>query len=163
MMKYIGTLLANGVLLVLVACSNGTQDHVELSSDHSQDRQAEIHEAIMSIKKDIESANISGLQAMHLKSEKFTKFGPRNFERQDVESANETEAAFFSSIASASYEVQDLKIDVFGDVGIATYYPQVSFVRRGEEVEVSGRQSLVFLKTKAGWKIVHEHGTIRSQ
>ncbi len=115
----------------------------------------------MSIKADIESSNIGGLKALHLESEKFTKFGPRSFERQDVASTNASEAAFFSSITNAKYEARDLQIDVFGDVGIATYYPEVSFVKDGNDVEVSGRQTLVFLKTDSGWKLVHEHGTIR--
>ena len=38
-----------------------------------------------SIVKDAESANIEGLKAVHLDSDKFTKFGPRSFDRQDVE------------------------------------------------------------------------------
>ena len=111
------------------------------------------------IKADIESSNIEGLQALHLESERFTKFGPRSFERQDVAGTNASEAAFFSSITDAKYEARDLKIDVFGDVGIATYYPEVSFVKDGNLIEVSGRQTLVFLKTDSGWKLVHEHGT----
>lgn len=115
----------------------------------------------MTIKQDIETANIAGLQDAHLDSERFSKFGPRRFERQDVEATNQSEAAFFSSISEASYEVKDLKIDVFGDVGIATYYPEASFVRSGERIKSSGRQTLVFLNTSAGWKLVHEHGTGR--
>ena len=121
----------------------------------------EIREAILGIKADIESSNIPGLQRIHLNSEKFSKFGPRNFERPDVTSTNRSEAAFFSSIREATYEVRDLKIDVFGDVGIATYYPEVSFVRDGVRVASSGRQTLVFLRTDSGWKLVHEHGTTR--
>lgn len=111
---------------------------------------------------DIETTNIQGLQFLHLDSEKFSKFGPRSFERQDVTGTNESEAAFFSSISDADYQVEELKIDVFGDVGIVTYYPQVSFIREGEEVEVRGRQTLVFVRTADGWKIVHEHGTVRN-
>ena len=105
------------------------------------------------------TANIEGLKAAHLVSDKFTKFGPRNFNRQDVASTNESEAAFFTSISDLNMEVKDLKIDVFGDFGIATYYPHFSFVQDGEEKKGSSRQTLVFLKTKKGWKIVHEHGT----
>ena len=105
------------------------------------------------------TANIEGLQAAHLDSDKFTKFGPRSFERQDVASTNASEAAFFGTISDFDQEIQDLKIDVFGDVGIATYYPHVSFVQDGVEKTGSGRQTLVFLRTADGWKIVHEHGT----
>ena len=83
------------------------------------------------------------------------------FDRQDLASTNASEAAFFSSISNLEYEARDLKIDVFGGVGIATYYPHVSFIKDGEVKTVDGRQTLVFLNTSDGWKIVHEHGTIR--
>jgi len=58
-------------------------------------------------------------------------------------------------------EAKDIKIDVFGDVGIATYYPHFSFEKNGVESKGEGRQTLVFLKTNEGWKIIHEHGTKR--
>ena len=96
-------------------------------------------------------------------SEKFTKFGPRKFDRQDVDSTNKSEAAHFGSIGNFKQEVKDLKIDVFGDIGIATYYPYVSFVKSGKEIKANGRQTLVFLNTEEGWKIVHEHGTIKKE
>ena len=147
--------------LSLSGCSVEQQGAKDLANAPFVEQQSEIREAVLSIKADIESSNIEGLQAAHLDSEKFTKFGPRGFERQDVTRANESEAAFFSSITDVEYKVKDLKIDVFGDVGIATYYPEVSFVRDGSDVAVTGRQTFVFLKTDSGWKLVHEHGTIR--
>jgi hypothetical protein len=123
--------------------------------------EAELRAVVQSIAVDAMTANIEGLQSIHLDSEKFSKFGPRSFERQDLSSTNRSEAAFFSSVADMKYEANDLKIDVFDDVGIVTYYPHVTFTKDGEPKEVHGRQTLVFLKTPDGWKIVHEHGTIR--
>ena len=130
-----------------------------LQAEGTPEAQAELREVIQTIVDDDMKANIEGLQAIHLKSDKFTKFGPREFDRQDVASADESEAAFFSSVEDLTMEVKDLKIDVFGDVAVATYYPHVTFVRDGEKTSTSGRQTLVFLKTPGGWKIVHEHGT----
>lgn len=153
--------LACAASLGLLGCTTAGYELKDLVDNPSYDQQSEIRAAVLSIKSDIESSNIDGLQAAHLESSKFTKFGPRVFERQDVTSTNKTEAAFFSAITDANYEVRDLKIDVFGDVGIATYYPEVSFVRDGKSVEISGRQTLVFVRTDAGWKIAHEHGTVR--
>jgi len=46
-----------------------------------------------------------------------------------VASTNEVEAAFFGSISNYREEVKDLKIDVFGKIGIATYYSHISFVQ----------------------------------
>jgi len=148
-------------LLLLISCTSETPPRQDLISNPFPEAQVELREVIDSIVKDATTANIDGLQAAHLVSDKFTKFGPRSFERQDVANTNASEAAFFGSISRFNQEVKDLKIDVFGDMGIATYYTEVSFVQDGEERKGSGRQTLVFLKTKDGWKIVHEHGTPR--
>ena len=122
----------------------------------------ELRLAVQQIAADIEAGDVVALQSAHLVSDKFTKFGPRTFERQDVDETNTSEAAFFSSISEVEYSTKELKVDVFDDVAIVTYYPQVSFVRDGERRQVEGRQTLVFIDTSVGWKIVHEHGTIRN-
>jgi len=149
------------VLLLLVSCASERHLQQDLINDPFPEAQVELREVVKSLTKDIMTANIEGLQAIHLESDKFTKFGSRSFDRQDLASTNESEAAFFGSVSNMSYEVNKLKIDVFGDIGIVTYYPHLSFMRDGEETKASGRQTLVFLKTKNGWKIVHEHGTTR--
>jgi ketosteroid isomerase-like protein len=76
-----------------------------------------------------------------------------------VAGTNETEAAFFSSISNYMQEVRDLKIDVFDDVAVTTYYPHISYILNDEEIKGSGRQTFVFLRTHDGWKLVHEHST----
>jgi hypothetical protein len=134
---------------------------LSLVNEDFPEAQAQLRDVMRTLANDIMTANIEGLQAAHLLSEKFTKFGPRKFERQDVNDANVSEAEFFGSIHDVDYSVNDLKIDVFGDIGIVTYYPRVSFVRNDEPAKVDGRQTLVFLRTDDGWKIVHEHGTVR--
>jgi len=144
---------------VLVGCTSDNQPERDVVNDSFPDAQAELREVIQSIRNNVMTANIDGIQAIHLESNKFTKFGPRSFERQDLASTNQSEAAFFSSVSITEYEVTDLKIDVFGNIGIATFHPQVTSVKNGEESRASGRQTLVFLKTQTGWKIVHEHGT----
>lgn len=159
-MKQIQLLIVCGLGLLLLGVLGGyTSDSAACQKETVA--KSQIYDAVMAIKKDIENSNIPGLQEAHLNSPKFSKFGPRKFERQDVEATNESEEAFFSSISDASYKVKELKIDVFKDVGIATYYPVVSFVRDGERIKASGRQTLVFINTRDGWKLIHEHGTGR--
>jgi ketosteroid isomerase-like protein len=157
--RYVKPTLLITTILLFASCTGGQSLQPDLVNDSFPEAQAELREVVRSIVNDAEAANIEGLQAAHLVSDKFTKFGPRSFERQDVVSTNESEAAFFGSISEYKQETRDLKIDVYGDVGIATYYPHVSFVQDGEEKTASGRQTLVFLKTDEGWKIIHEHGT----
>ena len=147
--------------MILASCTSARHRQQDLLHDPFPEAQAELREMVNSIASDAMTANIEGLKDMHLKSDKFTKFGPRSFDRQDVAATNESEATFFSSISGVEYEARDLKIDVFGDFGVVTYYPHVSFVRDGTRRVVNGRQTFVFLKTVNGWKLVHEHGTAR--
>ena len=160
--KYRWHIILPPALLLLVSCMSQKPLQQDLINDQVPEVQAERRGVVESIVQDAMTANIEGLQAAHLVSDKFTKVGPRAFDRQDVASTNESEAAFFGAISNFNQEIKDLKIDVFGDIGIATYYPHVSFVQDGEKKEGSGRQTLVFLKTENGWKIVHEHGTAKN-
>lgn len=151
-----------GVMTSLqISCTNRNVNQEDLIQNNFPEVQAELRAVVQSIANDSETANIEGLQAIHLVSDKFTKFGPRSWNRQDVESTNASEAAHFGSIENFKVEVRDLKIDVFGDVAIATYYPYVSFKKDGESKSANGRQTLVFLKANNEWKIIHEHGTKR--
>ena len=159
MNKHYWVFLTSLLLIFLASCSEKKSDQKDIINDLFPEAQSELREVINSIVKDSETANLEGLKASHLLSDKFTKFGPRSFERQDVESTNESELAHFGSISNFKNEIKDLKIDVFGDIGIATFYPHVSFEQDGEEKTGSARQTLVFLKTSEGWKIIHEHGT----
>ena len=159
--KYSLLILAIFMVIIISSCSERRSDQPDIVNDLLPERQSELREVIESIVKDCETANLEGLKAIHLASDKFTKFGPRSFERQDVKSTNESEVAHFGSISNFKAEVKDLKIDVFGDVGIATYYPHVTFEKDGVGRSGSARQTLVFLKTSEGWKIIHEHGTMR--
>lgn len=152
------SLILTFLVLIVASCVNKSKNQ-DLVNDVFEEEQEQIREAIHTIVRDAETANLEGLKDSHLASKKFTKFGPRNFERQDVERTNESELAFFGTVSNYKEEVKDLKIDVLGEVGIATYYRDVSFEQDGEKRSVDLRQTLVFLKTKEGWKIVHEHGT----
>ena len=151
------------VFILFVTCADRKQSNSDLINGTFPELQEELRIAVMAIIKDAETANIEGLQSAHLNSNKFTKFGPRNFDRQNLESTNKSEAAFFGAVSDYKQEIKDMKIDMFGDIGIVTYYPHVSFVRNGETKHGSGRQTFVFLRTGHGWKIVHEHGTARQQ
>ncbi len=95
----------------------------------------------------------------HLKSPKFSKFGPRKHERQTFEETSESEASFFTSITDFTIEPKDMKVDVFGDVAVVTYYPHVTFKKDGKKMKGNGRQTVVFVRTTEGWWIAHEHGT----
>lgn len=148
-------------LFIFISCSETAKDEQDIIKDQYLKEQQEVMDVVNTIVEDAESANLEGLSSIHLDSDKFTKFGPRNFERQNVTQTNNSEVAFFGDDSVTNYkeEVSDLKVDVFGDVAIATYYRSVSYLLNNEEKNASLRQTLVFVKTKDRWKIAHEHGT----
>lgn len=150
------------LLAMLAACASGQADSALDDPVASSTALSELRQAVEAIAQDAMTGNVEGLKNAHLLSDEFTKFGPRSFERQNVQKANASEEAFFSSVTDLTYDVRDLKVDIFGDIGVVTYYPHVTFHRDGQPFQVTGRQTLVFLKTTAGWKIVHEHGTPRN-
>ena len=86
------------VLFLLMSCTSDKLKKPDLINDSFPESQAELRKVVNSIVKDAETANIEGLKTAHLISDKFTKFGPRNFNRQNVTSTNKSEEAFFGSI-----------------------------------------------------------------
>jgi hypothetical protein len=119
----------------------------------------ELRTIIKQIWVDVVSGNLEALRSTHLSSPKFSKFGPRIAERQDVKSTNETETEYVLSISDASFELEDIKVDLFGDVAVTTFYNNYSFIKNNSRVQGKGRVTLVFLNTEEGWKIVHEHSS----
>ncbi len=119
--------------------------------------QAQLREVLKTIIRGAQSANAVGLREGHLISDKFTKFGGRLYERLNFEQTVAGETANITTGQDFTYEVKDLKIDVFDDVAIMTYYGHVTRMVDGEPVQYSFRQTLAFLNTRDGWKIIHEH------
>ena len=146
------------LLLVIASCSEAINERLDIIENQFPEKQQELIEVVNTIVRDAETANLDGLRDIHLISDKFTKFGPRSFERQNVQQTNESELAFFGRVSNYKELVKDLKIDVFGEVGIATYYREVSAEQDGEISSSELRQTLVFVNTEDGWKLVHEHG-----
>ena len=119
--------------------------------------QAELRQTLEAIINDAETVNMQGLRDAHLNSDKFTKFSGSTYERRNFEQTVESETAAITSRQDYKYEAKDLKIDVFGEVAVMTYYSDRSYKEDGELIQYSARQTFVFLKTADGWKIVHEH------
>jgi ketosteroid isomerase-like protein len=54
-------------------------------------------------------------------------------------------------------QARDLKIDVFGNVAIATFILDVSFKTTAAQVQKQERSTMLFVKKDEVWKITHEH------
>ncbi len=119
----------------------------------------EVRAAMRKLRHDAVTGDVEALPTHHLNSPKFSKFGPRKHARQTVEETNASEKSFWASVTDVTLETRDMKVDVFGDVAVVTYYPHVTFKKDGKMTTADGRQTLVFVKTSDGWLVAHEHGT----
>ena len=104
-----------------------------------------------------EKKDFERLDSYHFYGPTFTKFTGSSPERLDTTAARKGEHDGLGSINGLKMRDDDLKIDVFGNTGIATFILTYSFEAGGKTVQGRERSTLVFVKEMGEWKIVHEH------
>ncbi len=146
---------------VYVGCvSTPTQTgNRDIVHDRFPEAEEEVRATMRKLLDEVLTGNVDAFPTHHLNSPKFSKFGPRKHERQTIEETNASERSFWMSVTDVTLDTRDMKVDVFGDVAVVTYYPHVTFKKDGKMMTGDGRQTLVFVKTNDGWLIAHEHGT----
>jgi DNA-directed RNA polymerase subunit RPC12/RpoP len=77
--------------------------------------------------------------------------------RQDAETGLKNEFGAFQVLKNYNYDFTNFKLDVMGDVAIATFHFHYTGEMRSQSFEVNSRVTTVLLKEAAGWKIIHEH------
>ena len=108
--------------------------------------------------------DLSSLADLHASRDLFTKFDENPpYTRQNSEEAFVYEQAAFANISDYEYTIEELRIDLLGDVAISTFYLTYSgmFVNdysfEGSPVRARTRATIVMTRTPRGWKMVHEH------
>lgn len=101
--------------------------------------------------------DMNRLDSYHFYGPKFTKFAAEQPGRQDATAARKAEHQGLGSINDLSIKAEELKIDVFGDVGIATFVMRYTFKAGTDTIEKKARSTLVVVKEGAAWRIAHEH------
>jgi ketosteroid isomerase-like protein len=104
-----------------------------------------------------ESKDFDRLESYHLYGPKFTRFSGTSAGRQDAATTRRIEHDGLASLQDLKMRADALKVDVFGDVGIATFILDYSFVSGGKTVLKKDRTTLVFVKVDGEWKVTHEH------
>ena len=97
------------------------------------------------------------LDSYHFYGPKFTKFSGSSPERLDADAGRKGEHDGLGAISGLKMQADALKIDVFGNVGIATFILDYSFDSGGETKHAKERTTMVFVKENGAWKITHEH------
>ena len=133
---------------------------IDIINDDFPDAQAEIKVIVDNIFKSIQNKDAERLKSYHLYGPKFTAFAPGML-RQGSKENEEKERETINSISSFEYNLNDLKINVFGEVGVVTYHGDFEFTFETGNKQMHTQTSLIFVRTGTGWKLTHEHSSPR--
>lgn len=147
--------------IILSSCSEDDamvdeQEKVDLINNTFPEAQGEVQTALDGIFKSIQDQDIDKLLSYHIYGPKFTEF--RDSEYRFDSAGNEAyERGFVGAISGFDYSLDDLKINVFGDVAVVTFHADFRPTIAGEVHQIWGSTTLVFVKVDEQWKITHEH------
>ncbi|AVI52185.1 hypothetical protein C5O00_13885 [Pukyongia salina] len=130
---------------------------IDLLNAEFPDAKKEVKLTMDSIVQSVKDNDIDRLISFHAYGPKFTEF--KNGEpRNDGKQNEEFERSIFGSVTEViKFDLNDMKINVYGDVANVTLHSDFH-LKFGEDLAVVNEQiSLLFLKTNNGWRIVHEH------
>jgi ketosteroid isomerase-like protein len=139
---------------LVVGCASGPRGKV--APEHVKER-AQIQHRLEEIIDAVEKKDFERLESYHLYGPKFSKFSTESAGRQDAEVARKGERDGLSAVNGLNMRAQDLKIDVFGKVGIATFILDYNFKVGELMAGKQARTTMVFVKDGKEWRIAHEH------
>ncbi|PWU19564.1 MAG: hypothetical protein C5B50_06265 [Verrucomicrobia bacterium] len=142
------------IIFFLVGCASAP--HARLEGDYPTEK-AQITERLSQICDACAKKDFVRLDSYHLFGPKFTKFTTQAPDRLDADAARNGEHDSLGAAPDLAMQTEDLKVDIFGDVGIATFILKYSFSGPSGRVEKQARSTLVFVKDHGDWKIAHEH------
>jgi ketosteroid isomerase-like protein len=148
------TLLAT--LLVLCA-TPALADGKDLMKDPFADEQAKVKKVIDDIVDAVKKKDLDRLDTFHAYTPKFTKFEDDMMGRQDAAASRKGERDGLAALKSFAARIDDLKVDVFGAVAVATFLMRYDADTGKEKMSGADRSTIVFVKDHGAWKIVHEH------
>jgi ketosteroid isomerase-like protein len=119
--------------------------------------QAQIRQRLDQIIDAAQKKDFPRLDSYHLYGPKFTKFTTESPGRLDAEAARKGEHDGLGAATDLVMHAQDVKINVFGDIGIATLVLDYSFKAGADTIQKKALTTLVFVRDGGEWKITHEH------
>jgi ketosteroid isomerase-like protein len=104
-----------------------------------------------------EKKDFPRLDSYHRYGPKFTKFATESPARLDAEAARKGEHDGLGAATDLVMHAEDVKINVYGDVGIATLVLDYSFKAGADTIQKKALTTLVFVRDGSEWRITHEH------
>lgn len=143
-------------LLALFTISGNSQ--VDPINDEFPEAKQEVMQTFGAVAQSIKDGDLDKLISFHHYGPKFTEF--KNGEPRNGGEANEThERNTFGAVTEVvKFDAKDLQIAVYGgDVANLTFHSDFHLKFGDDLVIVNDQITLLFVKTKDGWKMVHEH------
>lgn len=128
----------------------------DIINDQFPEDQAVITKILDDIYKSAQAKDLEKLASFHLYGPKFTDFKD-GLPRGNAEQNKKSEQEVFSAVSNLKYDLRDVKVDVFGDMAVATFHGYFEGDMGENHVMMQLQGTLVFAKTENTWKIVHEH------
>ena len=151
------TRLAFTLIMIIGLLLTSCKAKIDLVNDEFPEAKQEVINTFIAIAQSIKDGDIEKLISFHAYSPKFTEF--KNGEPRNGGEANEAhERNVFGAVTKVvKFDAKDLQVAVYGDVANLTFHSDF-LLKFGEDlVEVNDQITLLFVKTKDGWKMVHEH------
>ncbi len=151
------------IITILLAGCDCKKEHVEdmpkvdIVNEEFAEAKQEVIDTFVDIAQSIKDGDIEKLIAFHAYSPKFTEF--KNGEpRNDGKANEEHERNVFGSVTEViKFNAKDLAVAVYGDVANVTFHSDFHLKFGEDLVVVNDQITLLFVKTDAVWKLVHEH------
>jgi ketosteroid isomerase-like protein len=145
------------LFMILGLVTTSCKAQVDLINDEFPEAEQEVMETFVAIAQSIKDGDLDKLISFHAYGPKFTEF--KNGEPRNGGEANEIhERNVFGSVSEVvKFDAKDLQIAVYGDVANLTFHSDFHLKFGGELVIVNDQITLLFVKTKDDWKMVHEH------
>jgi len=152
------TRLTLTLIMIIGLFFTSSKPDIDLINDEFPKEKQEVMETFGAIAQSIIDGDMDKLIAFHAYSPKFTEF--KNGEPRNGGAANEAhERNVFGSVTEVvKFDAKDLKIAVYGpQVANLTFHSDFQLKFGDDLVIVNDQITLLFVKTKDGWKMVHEH------
>jgi ketosteroid isomerase-like protein len=147
---------ASALLAAFLAIGCASQRSANPQAAYARE-QTQIEQRLHEVIAAAENKDFNRLDSYHLYGPKFTKFTGTSSERLDAAAGRKGEHDGLGAAKGLKMRADALKVDVFDNVGVATFILVYSFDAGGQTVHRRDRSTLVFVKEGGAWKIAHEH------
>jgi ketosteroid isomerase-like protein len=127
----------------------------DLATDSYPEAQAQVKKRLEEIWAVCAKKDFAKLASFHMYGPKFTEFKDGQ-PRGDAAANRKTEETELGMLGDPKVDMKDLAINVYGDTAIATFNGDFSAKMQGKAIAEKMATTMVFVKYKGDWKIVHE-------